>query len=132
VISTLLLACLYLQAIPAQCAEIFFNYTTANRLYVDLAFAKKESADKIKRLTLCDKDRSLLENQVTLLDKKATGLQADKEAYRTESDRFQTLYVTTDKARVEATSNAPSRLRWFAAGFVAALVTGIAAAFAAK
>lgn len=131
-ISTLLLGCLCLQAIPAQCAEIFFNYTTANRLYVDLDFAKKESTDKIKRLTLCDKDRSLLENQVTLLDKKAIGLQADKETYRTESDRFQTLYVTADKARVEAINNAPSRLRWFAAGFVAALATGIAAAFAAK
>jgi len=127
-----LLTCLCLQAIPAQCAEIFFNYTTANRLYVDLAFAKKESADKIKRLTLCDKDRSLLENQVTLLEKKMTGLQADKEAYRTESDRFQTLYVTADQERVKAVNEAPSRLRWFATGFVAALVTGIAVAFAAK
>lgn len=127
-----MLACLCLQAIPAQCAEIFFNYSTANRLYIDLDFAKKDSTDKIKRLTLCDKDRSLLENQVTLLGKKATGLQADKEVYRIESDRFQALYVTADKARVEAINSAPSRLRWFATGFVAALVTGIAVALAAK
>jgi hypothetical protein len=121
-----------LQAIPAQCADVFFNYSTANRLYVDLEFAKKDSTDKINRLTLCNKDRSLLENQVSLLGTKTTGLQADKEAYRQESDRFQALYVTADKARVEAIYNAPSRLRWFAAGFVAALVTGIAAAFAVK
>lgn len=120
------------QAIPAQCAEIFFNYSTANRLYIDLAFAKKESADKIKRLTLCDKDRSLLENQTVLLDTKIAGLQSDKAVFKKESDRFQALYVEADQGRVKAINDAPSRLRWFAAGVVAALVAGIAAAFAAK
>lgn len=120
------------QAIPAQCAEIFFNYSTANRLYIDLAFAKKESADKIKRLTLCDKDRSLLENQTVLLDTKIAGLQSDKAVFKKESDRFHALYVEADQGRVKAINDAPSRLRWFAAGVVAALVAGIAAAFAAK
>ena len=125
----LLLVCLFSQAIPAQCAEkIFFNYTTGNRLYVDLAFAKKESADKIKRLTLCDKDRTLLENQTVLLDTKIVGLQSDKAVFKKESDRFQALYVEADQGRVKAINDAPSRLRWFAAG-VLAVLTAAAAGF---
>ena len=130
--STLLLTCLCLQAIPAQCADIFFNYTTANRLYVDLKYTKQSAADKEKRLQLCDQDRKLIEKQVGLLEQKATGLQADKDAYRAESDRFKTLYIKADQDRIDAENAAPSRFRWFAAGFFTALAAGIAAAFAAR
>lgn len=122
----LLLTCLFSQAIPAQCAEIFFNYTTANRLYVDLQFAKKTADDRATRLTLCNKDRTLLENQAVLLDTKIVGLQADKAVFKKESDRFQALYVEADQARVKAVNDAPSRLRWFAAGVLAVLTATVA------
>jgi hypothetical protein len=112
---------LFSQAIPAQCADIFFAYSSANRLYIDLAFVKKDAADKTNRLTLCGKDRSLLEGQTELLDKKIIGLQMDKSTYKTESDRFEALYVSTDQAKVKAENAAPSRLRWFGAGAVSAL-----------
>lgn len=123
----LLLVCLFLQAIPAQCAEkIFFSYSTAQRLYVDMEFSKKEVSDKVNRLTLCDKDRTLLENQTVLLDTKIVGLQADKAVFKKESDRFQALYVEADQGRVKAINDAPSRLRWFAAGVMAVLTAAVA------
>ena len=131
-ISIILLICLCWQVIPAQCAEIFFNYSTGNRLLIDLTFVKKDAADKNNRLTLCDKDRTLLESQTVLLEQKIGGLTLDKEAYRKESDKFQELYVTADKARIDAVNDAPSRLRWFGAGVLAVLIAGIAGAMAFK
>ena len=123
----LLLVCLFSQAIPAQCAEkIFFSYSTAQRLYVDMEFSKKDASDKVNRLTLCDKDRTLLENQTVLLDTKIAGLQADKAVFKKESDRFQALYVEADQGRVKAINDAPSRLRWFAAGVLAVLTAAVA------
>jgi hypothetical protein len=121
-----------LQAIPAQCADVFFDYTTANRLYVDLDFAKKTAVDKSNRLSLCKQDRTLLEDQAQLLGQKINGLQLDKDTYKKESNRFQSLYVAADQARVKADNAAPSRLRWFAAGAVAALAAGIAAAISLR
>lgn len=121
-----MLVCLCLQAIPAQCAEIFFNHSTANRLYVDLQFAKKASDDNTTRLTLCNKDRTLLEDKAGLLSLKLQGRTEDAKVYKLESERFQALYVGADQERIKAVNNAPSRLRWFAAGVLATLATVVA------
>jgi len=91
-----------------------------------MEFSKKDASDKVSRLTLCNKDRNLLENQTVLLDTKIVGLQADKAVFKKESDRFQALYVEADQARVKAVNDAPSRLRWFAAGVVAVLTAVVA------
>ena len=126
-----LLACLCWQAIPAQCADLFFNYSTAQRLYIDLTYSQRDAANKGNRLSLCDSDRELLVKQTGLLAQKITGLQQDKDAYRTESEQFKGLYVAADEQRVAAENNAPSRVRWFAAGAVAVLI-GITALFIMK
>lgn len=127
-----MLISLCLQAIPAQSAEIVFDNSTADRMLIDLAQAQKEAADKTKKLNLCLKDRTLQEEKTGLLEGKITGLQKDKETYRLESDRFQAMYVAADTARIEAKNNAPSRLRWFGAGAVTALVAVIAAVISVK
>jgi hypothetical protein len=83
-------------------------------------------------LTLCDKDRTLLEDKVGLLNLKLQGRTEDAKVYKLESERFQALYVGADQARVKAVNNAPSRLRWFAAGVLATLATVVAGFVAAR
>jgi hypothetical protein len=121
-------------AAPSWSAEkgIFFTYTTAQRLYTDLKYYREDSVVGKGLLSLAQADRRLLEQQVAAQDKKVVGLELDKTTYQQESDRFQALYVTADQARVKAENNAPSRLRWFAAGVLAALIAGIAGAMALK
>lgn len=121
-------------AAPSWSAEkgIFFTYTTAQRLYTDLKYYREDSVVRKGLLSLAQADRRLLEQQVAAQDKKVVGLELDKTTYRQESDRFQALYVTADQARVKAENDAPSRLRWFAAGVLAALIAGIAGAIALK
>lgn len=93
---------------------------------MDLQFAKKTADDKASRLALCNKDRTLLEDKVGLLSLKLLSRTEDVEVYKLESDRFQALYVEADQEKVKAINDAPSRLRWFAAGVLAVLTATVA------
>jgi hypothetical protein len=101
-------------------------------MMVDITYSKKEIADKAGRITLCNIDRSILEDQKKLITAKVEGLQLDKATYKLESDRFQSLYVSADEARIAAVNAAPSRMLWFIAGVAVTMAAGIAAAMAAK
>ena len=120
-----MLICFVLTGTPVQSLSaekgVFFTYSTAQRLYVDVRFHKEESADKGKRLVLCNADRTLLEQQATLLGAEIGGLKLDKSEYRKEADQFRDLYVKADQDRVKAENDSPSRLRWFGVGVASAL-----------
>lgn len=120
-----MLICFTLTATAAQSwsAEkgIFFSYSTAQRLYVDIQFMKAGAVDKGKRLELCNTDRTLLEQQAALLNSKIGGLELDKAEYFKESNQFRDLYVKADQDRVKAENDSPSRLRWFGVGAASAL-----------
>jgi hypothetical protein len=131
-----LLICFALMATPAPSwsAEkekgVFFSYSTAERLYVDLKFLKADTADKATRGTLSDRDRKLADSLLTIGDVKIKGLTQDKEEYRKEADKLRDLYIKADQDRVKAENAAPSRLCWFTAGVIATLAA-IVGAFAA-
>jgi hypothetical protein len=61
-----------------------------------------------------------------MLSLKLQGRTEDAKVYKLESERFQALYVWADQERVKAVNDAPSRLRWFAAGVVAVLTAVVA------
>lgn len=100
---------------------MFFNHSTAQRLYVDLKFLKADSDNKGKRLELCNTDRTLLEQQAALLNTEIGGLKLDKAEGFREADQFRDLYVKADQERVKAENDSPSRLRWFGTGAASAL-----------
>lgn len=88
---------------------LFFTYTTAQRLYIDME--------------ICRQERSLCNESEGLLTEKVNGLSLDKETYRKEAEDYKAAYQKVDEARVKSETSRPSGLVWFMSGVLTTLAT---------
>jgi hypothetical protein len=109
---------------------IFFNLSTAKKLATDIDYYKKTKANDDKIIySLKDETNKYL----TLSQKyegKITGLELDKDIYKTRGDKLEKEFSTCSKQLSDCEESKPSRFVWFGVGFISALVVGIVSAFA--
>lgn len=105
--------------------ELFFNMSSAYKLNGDLKYYKQKATDEEKKYSLCDKDRKLAEGEIKQLNLKSSTLQEDLKIVTQAKDDYKDLYVKADQARLKAEEDKPSRMTWFGAGFLSAVVTGL-------
>lgn len=130
-----MLLCFSATAIPAQSWSgekgLFFNYSTAQRLYIDLRFYREDAATKGEKLQVVEQDRALCNESLKLQDDKINGLTLDKAEYLKEANQYKAFYIKADEARITAENSKPSRLVWFGSGVLATL-TAIVVGMVAK
>lgn len=115
-------------ALAAPLNELCFKEADAKKLLLEI----KAGSETSKQLDLCFKQYSTLK-RIEANDKLLiTGLRKDKEDLKGVSDTFKEQLINKNTELTECKDSKPSRLTWFGAGFIAALITGIAVAFAAK
>lgn len=106
----LMVCVMFLSPAPSLAADgLFFGYTTAQRLYIDME--------------QCSQERTLCNESEGLLTEKVTGLTLDKEEYRKEAEEYKGAYQKADEARIKAETSRPSRLVWFMSGVLVTLGT---------
>lgn len=89
--------------------EIFFSYSTAQKLYIDIETCKRE-----RKLTI-ELDK--------LTEEKINNLLLDKETLLKESSEYKAAYLNESEARIKAEQSKPSRITWFLTGAMTVVVS---------
>lgn len=124
IIATILIL---LIAAPAFGNGIFMSYTTSQRLEGDIRYMREAIQVCGEQNALLTKESSLLTSQNTDLKKMVDGLEKDKEALKVTTADYKKMYEKADDARLKCEESKPSRATWFGLGYIAGLLTSIAA-----
>ena len=85
-----------------------------------------------KELSLCDLQVNNLKEQKNTLITERDGLRQDKADLSKAMEDYKDKYIRTAEELNKSESSKPSRLTWYGAGFISALVLVLAGAFAIK
>lgn len=111
---------------------IFFNATTATKLAATLDYSKKKIDNDDKLISTLAATNGKLLNLSDEYKLKITGLEKDKDIYKTRGDKFEGVYTTCTKELQDCNDSKPSRLVWYGAGVVSSLVLVLGIFFVAR
>lgn len=111
---------------------IFLNTSTARKVVTDLKYCNEKMPLLTKELSLCDDQVSNLKEQKVNLVLERDGLRQDKKDLSKAAEDYKDKYVATAEQLNKSEASKPSRLTWYGAGFITALIVVLAGAFAIK
>jgi hypothetical protein len=126
---------LLITAFPIQSLAsngLFFNYTSSNSLIVDYKYYRENYGIVKQKLNLTEEELSVTNKYNQDMKTEVIGLKKDKIDLKSVSEEFKNKYIKTNEQLLKEQENKPSRLTWFGAGFISAVVVGILTIFAIK
>jgi hypothetical protein len=110
----------------------FTNDASAGLGISKIEYTVKQDEYFTAKYTICDAERVNLNAQNLGLQTEIDGLKQDKTLLNTAVVNYKKDFIDANAAMVKSESNKPSRLTWFGAGALTAVILGLAAAIAVK
>ena len=107
---------------------IFLNLTSARKVVTELKYCDLTK----QRLDICQKQYSTIRTLNTSNEKLVAGLTKDKIDLNFVANDFEQKLIEKNKQLTDLRESQPSRVVWYGAGVITALVLGLAAAFLSK
>lgn len=106
----------------------FSDISTAKKVLKALKTGEVNAQD----IVLCNQQVNTLKDQKLLLIQERDSLRQDKTELEGVATEYKDKYTSTAQRLNECEDEKPSRLTWYGAGFITALIVGLAGLFLAK
>lgn len=130
-----LILCLILTATPVKLYAIdgiFFNYSSAKKLGIDLKFYKTNYPILIEKNSINENIIKTLKEQKDNNDILITNLQNDKKEYEKITTTYKENLTKSNKELNDCNNDKPSKLTWFSLGFVSSIILAVLLNFTIK